>query len=228
MTSSNDNKPGMTSSVPYLIRAIYEWIVDNDLTPYLMVDANRPGIVVPQDYLDEHGRIILNISPGATSELLMSNEEITFNARFSGQSMGVVVPTHSVRAIYARENGQGMMFDESKDATDTTPANNKGNKSKKRVALEAVSTGNSASAKSNDAEKSDGQKSKNQKSDASSGTKAKQSGKGKVPAEDTGEVKGPGNDSGEDAGKGSDKNNGKGSDKGNGKGKKGPHLTVIK
>ena len=100
----------MTSSQPYLIRAIYEWIVDNDLTPYLMVDAKKRGTVVPEDYLDELGRIILNISPGATSGLLMTNEEVTFSARFSGQSMGIVVPVYSVRAIYARENGQGMML----------------------------------------------------------------------------------------------------------------------
>ena len=105
----------MTTSQPYLIRAIYEWIVDNNLTPYLMVDAKKRGTVVPLDYLDELGRIILNISPSATSGLLMTNEEVTFSARFSGQSMSIVVPTYSVRAIYARENGQGMMFDESSE-----------------------------------------------------------------------------------------------------------------
>lgn len=120
----------MTSSQPYLIRAIYEWIVDNDLTPYLMVDAKKRGAIVPEDYLDELGRIILNISPSATSGLLMTNEEITFSARFSGQSMGIVVPTYSVRAIYARENGQGMMFDESKE-----PAHDV---AKKRATLEAI------------------------------------------------------------------------------------------
>ena len=224
----------MTSSVPYLIRAIYEWVVDNDLTPYLMVDANRPGIIVPQDYLDEHGRIILNISPGATSELLMSNEEITFNARFSGQSMGVVVPTHSVRAIYARENGQGMMFDESKDSTDTASAGKKGDKSKKRVALEAVSTGNFGSGEV----KATGEKSDDQKSEAPSSAKVKQSGKRKKPTDDAGAGQGKnldndsdedsGKDSGNGSGKGSGNGSGKGSDKGSGKGKKGPHLTVIK
>lgn len=116
--NTDDNSPGMTSSQPYLIRAIYEWIVDNNLTPYLMVDATKKGAIVPEDYLDDQGRIILNISPSATSELLMTNEEVTFNARFSGQAIGIVVPTYCVKAIYARENGQGMMFnDEGMQAT---------------------------------------------------------------------------------------------------------------
>jgi len=130
----------MTSSQPYLIRGIFEWIVDNDLTPYLMVDASKRGTVVPEDYLDEKGRIILNISPNATSGLLMTNEEITFNARFSGQSIAIVVPTYSVKAIYARENGQGMLFDESKE-----PA---GDPTNKRVALEAVASSGETGASS--------------------------------------------------------------------------------
>lgn len=126
----------MTSSQPYLIRAIYEWIVDNNFTPYLMVDATRKGTVVPEDYLDSEGRIILNISQTATSELIMSNEEITFNARFSGQAIGICVPIYSVKAIYARENGQGMMFD-----SDTTKEEEQSTLkvAKKPVALESVS-----------------------------------------------------------------------------------------
>ncbi len=124
----------MTSSQPYLIRAIYEWIVDNNLTPYLMVDATRRGVIVPEDYLDDQGRIILNISPSATSELLMSNEEVTFNARFSGQAIGIVVPIHCVKAIYARENGQGMMFND--DGGEDTASGS--DVTKKRVSLESV------------------------------------------------------------------------------------------
>lgn len=135
--NSGDNTLKMTSSQPYLIRAIYEWIVDNDLTPYLMVDATKKGAIVPEDYLDEQGRIILNISPSATSELLMTNEEVTFNARFSGQAIGIVVPTYCVKAIYARENGQGMMFNdeghEDQGAGDSE-------KKKKRSPLEPVQT----------------------------------------------------------------------------------------
>lgn len=126
----------MTSSQPYLIRAIYEWIVDNNLTPYLMVDATRKGAIVPEDYLDEQGRIILNISPSATSELLMNNEEVTFNARFSGQAIGIVVPTYCVKAIYARENGQGMMFNDEGNEASSEEISRK----KKRALLESVRT----------------------------------------------------------------------------------------
>ncbi len=134
----------MTSSQPYLIRAIYEWIVDNNLTPYLMVDATRKGTIVPEDYLDEKGMIILNISPSATSELLMNNEEVTFNARFSGQAICIVVPIYSVKAIYARENGQGMMFDgEGGDEESTAPSEKAG----KRTTLESVSSAGTPPAK---------------------------------------------------------------------------------
>ncbi len=134
--SGGGDLPAMTSSQPYLIRAIYEWIVDNNLTPYVMVDATRKGTVVPEDYLDAEGRIILNISQTATSELIMSNEEITFNARFSGQAIGICVPIYSVKAIYARENGQGMMFDG--DSTKEEEASTS-KMAKKPVALESVS-----------------------------------------------------------------------------------------
>lgn len=132
--NSGDNSLKMTSSQPYLIRAIYEWIVDNNLTPYLMVDATKRGAVVPEDYLDEQGRIILNISPSATSELLMTNEEVTFNARFSGQAISIVVPTYCVKAIYARENGQGMMFND--EGLEESAEDN--NRKKKRALLESV------------------------------------------------------------------------------------------
>lgn len=132
--SGNGDLPAMTSSQPYLIRAIYEWIVDNNLTPYLMVDATRKGTIVPEDYLDAEGRIILNISQTATSELIMSNEEVTFNARFSGQAIGICVPIYSVKAIYARENGQGMMF----DGDSVREEENETKSAKKPVALESV------------------------------------------------------------------------------------------
>ena len=102
----------MTSSQPYLVRAIYEWIVDNELTPYLLVDASREGVEVPESYMNDQHQIILNISPNATRELQMNNDEITFNARFNGQARYITVPTYSVQAIYAKENGQGMMFND--------------------------------------------------------------------------------------------------------------------
>lgn len=99
----------MTSSRPYLIRALYEWIVDNNFTPYMLVETLSESVEVPRDFVED-GRIILNISPEATHSLVLGNDAVTFNARFSGTAMDVNVPVSSVIAIYARENGQGMMF----------------------------------------------------------------------------------------------------------------------
>ncbi|MBX2886091.1 MAG: ClpXP protease specificity-enhancing factor [Granulosicoccus sp.] len=104
----------MTSSRPYLIRALYEWIVDNQFTPYMLVDATSEEVVVPRTFV-EGGRIILNISPDATHSLMLGNDFIAFNARFSGAAMDVSVPVASVLAVYARENGQGMMFEDPDD-----------------------------------------------------------------------------------------------------------------
>ncbi|MBK1672535.1 ClpXP protease specificity-enhancing factor [Ectothiorhodospira shaposhnikovii] len=110
----------MTSSRPYLIRAIYEWIVDNDMTPHLLVDA-AAEVMVPRDYV-ENGRIVLNVAPLAVSGLLISNEAVTFNARFGGRPMNVMIPIDRVLAIYTRENGQGMMFAESEDGDEPPPS----------------------------------------------------------------------------------------------------------
>lgn len=101
----------MTSSRPYLIRALYEWIVDNNLTPHLLANADYPEVVIPRQYVED-GKIVLNINPGATSGMVMGNDFIEFAARFGGKSMNLVVPIEAVLAIYARENGQGMMFPE--------------------------------------------------------------------------------------------------------------------
>lgn len=110
----------MTSSRPYLIRALYEWIVDNSFTPYMLVDASLESVQVPRAFV-ENGRIILNISPEATHSLVLGNDAITFNARFSGTAMDVNVPVVGVLAIYARENGQGMMFGEQDDQPTPPP-----------------------------------------------------------------------------------------------------------
>lgn len=99
----------MNSSRPYLLRAIHQWIVDNDCTPYLLVNANAPGVTVPREYI-ENEKVILNISPTAAHDLLLGDEEVIFNARFGGRPMEVVAPVNAVLAIYARENGQGMLF----------------------------------------------------------------------------------------------------------------------
>jgi stringent starvation protein B len=102
----------MTPSQPYLVRAIYEWIVDNALTPYVLVNAEHDATHVPRQYV-ENGKIVLNLGPIAVNELDMANDYITFNARFGGKAMDVSFPVTSVLAIYAKENGQGMVFNES-------------------------------------------------------------------------------------------------------------------
>lgn len=109
----------MTSSRPYLLRAIYDWIVDNGLTPYLLVDATQENVLVPTEHVKD-GQIVLNISPSAVLNLLMNDEAVSFNARFSGVPMDIYAPVGSLLGVYARENGQGMLF-EPEDATDPEP-----------------------------------------------------------------------------------------------------------
>jgi stringent starvation protein B len=99
----------MTSTRPYLIRAIYDWILDNRGTPYLLVDAAFEGVRVPRQAIKE-GQVLLNIAPHAIDRLELGIDEVRFNARFSGVSQGIVAPVGAVLAIYAQENGQGMMF----------------------------------------------------------------------------------------------------------------------
>ena len=100
----------MTSSRPYIMRALYEWILDNDCTPYVLVNAEEPGVDVPRQYVKD-GQIVLNISPSAIVELQIANEALSFNGRFGGVPVDVYVPMAGVLGIYARENGQGMVFD---------------------------------------------------------------------------------------------------------------------
>lgn len=109
----------MSPSRPYLIRALHEWIVDNQLTPYLLVDCSVDGVRVPQEHISE-GRIILNVSPAATQDLQIGNDTIEFNARFAGRPQQIDVPVEGVLAIYARENGRGMVFTND-NGDDTTP-----------------------------------------------------------------------------------------------------------
>ena len=97
----------MTSHRPYLLRALYEWIVDNGMTPHLLVDATRPGVRVPPHTVKE-GRVVLNVAERAVARLDMDNEAVSFTARFGGVSHPVLVPVGAVMAIYARETGQGM------------------------------------------------------------------------------------------------------------------------
>lgn len=99
----------MSSNRPYLIRGLYEWISDNHLTPYLLVDASHPTVKVPILAVKDN-QVVLNIAMQAVQNLQLSNHAIEFLARFSGISHAVYVPTEAVLAIYAHENGQGMMF----------------------------------------------------------------------------------------------------------------------
>jgi len=99
----------MLSTKPYLIRAIYEWCADQGFTPYLAVQVDA-RTRVPREFVRD-GQIVLNVGATATHQMLMGNDEITFQTRFNGASFPVVIPVDAVLAIYARENGQGMVFE---------------------------------------------------------------------------------------------------------------------
>lgn len=101
----------MSPSRPYLIRAINEWIVDNGFTPYLLVDADFEGTEVPRQFVD-NGKIVLNINPTAIAGLELGNDYVMFSARFQGNPYEITIPVPAVLAIYAQENGRGMMFNE--------------------------------------------------------------------------------------------------------------------
>ena len=111
--------PAMTSHRPYLLRALYEWIVDNGMTPHVLVDATQPGVRVPAHAVKD-GRIVLNIAERAVARLEMGNDALGFTARFGGVSQSVLVPLPAVIAIYARETGHGMALPD--DPQDTLPA----------------------------------------------------------------------------------------------------------
>jgi stringent starvation protein B len=100
----------MTTHRPYLVRAFNEWILDNNCTPYILVNAYEKGVSVPQDFVKD-GQIVLNISPIAVQGLVISNTALEFNGRFRGLPTHVYVPIGAVLGIYAKENGQGMIFD---------------------------------------------------------------------------------------------------------------------
>jgi stringent starvation protein B len=99
----------MSSNRPYLIRAMHEWIADNGMTPYLLVDAGFPGVMVPPQSVKD-GRVVLNVASRAVAKLELGNQQIRFQARFSGVSQTVELPIAAVQAIYAQETGQGMML----------------------------------------------------------------------------------------------------------------------
>ena len=114
----------MTPSTPYLIRGLYEWILDNDMTPYLLVDVSEVDVHFPQNLINDN-KIILNISPSAVMNLLVDNATIEFSAKFSGVDKFISFPVSSVLAIYTRENGSGMIFDKSEESSESTSQSNK-------------------------------------------------------------------------------------------------------
>jgi len=111
-----------TSNKPYLFRAIYEWILDNDGTPYLLVDATQANVQVPREFVKD-GQIVLNASPSAIQEWFVDNQAVSFSARFSGKAQDIFIPMKALLAAYAQENGLGMAFpvesteDESQEET---------------------------------------------------------------------------------------------------------------
>jgi stringent starvation protein B len=110
----------MSSNRPYLIRALYDWLLDNGQTPYLLVNAEHSGTVVPQQFVED-GRILLNIDPTAVAGLELGNEWISFSARFSGVSEDILLPPSAVQGIYSKENGQGMLFPDEETVGDGDP-----------------------------------------------------------------------------------------------------------
>ena len=110
----------MTHLKPYLIRAIYEWILDNEFTPHLLVDANHLDAMVPEQFVQD-GQIVLNVRPAAIDALSLGNEAIEFNTRFNGKSTYIYVPIGAVMAIYAKENGKGMVFEVEESENDEPP-----------------------------------------------------------------------------------------------------------
>ncbi|MDY6469173.1 ClpXP protease specificity-enhancing factor [Acinetobacter faecalis] len=108
----SESELNVTPTRPYLTRAIYEWICDNNLTPHLLVDATQPNTLVPEQFVQD-GQIVLNTAPHAVHALNMSNDAISFSARFGGVSRDLYIPFQALIGIYARENGQGLFFDAS-------------------------------------------------------------------------------------------------------------------
>ena len=122
----------MTPSKPYLIRGLYQWLLDNQVTPYILADTSSDEVMIPRGIATD-GKVVLNLSPSAIQNLEMTNDYISFSARFNGVAQDVYCPMESILAIYARENGEGMMFNSEPDQSQETddPAADATSKSKK-------------------------------------------------------------------------------------------------
>ena len=99
----------MTPSKPYLIRGLYQWLLDNQVTPYILADTSSDDVLVPRGVAND-GKVVLNLAPSAIQDLQMTNDYLSFSARFNGVAQDVYCPMPSILAIYAQENGEGMMF----------------------------------------------------------------------------------------------------------------------
>lgn len=127
----------VTSERPYIVRAIYQWIVDNNCTPHVLVDASVKGVVVPRQFV-KNDKIVLNIHPDAVAYLNISNQALSFNGRFGGVTADVNVPIAAVLQIYARENGRGMAFEREDPPDDVPPKPARTRKVEKRPSLKVV------------------------------------------------------------------------------------------
>lgn len=123
----------MTPRNPYLIRGLYEWLLDNEVTPYILVNASHEKVSIP-DGIATDGKVVLNLAPGAIRDLEMTNQYLSFSARFNGVAQNIYCPMEAVLAIYARENGEGMMFaiEEEGSAENNKKTNRTDNKDKSK------------------------------------------------------------------------------------------------
>lgn len=136
----------LPSNKPYLLRAVYEWIVDNNATPHIALFAENPDVLVPEQFVED-GKIILNISPTAAEGLLIDNESLSFSARFGGKPFNIYAPISAVLALYASENGEGLSFD--LEPFDDTPPEDP-----PPATIESVDTGGKKSSSSSKNKKS--------------------------------------------------------------------------
>jgi len=136
----------MIGKKPYLLRALYEWIVDNGWTPHIVVDIDTNELSVPDGYAKD-GYIVLNISSGAVQGLELGNDVVSFSARFSGKPCSIWFPIESVAGIYARENNEGLQFVVSK-VEELSDVDDNDSKAKPNIGLASVSDSDSE----NDAE----------------------------------------------------------------------------
>lgn len=111
----------MKSQRPYLLRALYEWIVDSEEVPYLLVDANVDGVEVPKEHVQD-GQIVLNVGPSAVKDLHVGEDYMMLGSRFNGRHFDIVLPMMAIKAIYCKDSGEGMVFPEETNSQAATPA----------------------------------------------------------------------------------------------------------